>query len=1076
MGQSSLCENGVRDGIVKASLGEECDEMSTFNDAGCDVNCRVTTDWMCATVSEGATDQTCCQSHLNPYDNALDRVCRGQACEALTNLALGYTIQWDCSKHDVNECLQTNTCPTVNTVCHNLDSTNGTVADPMVGHECTCPPDKYGDKDFCSSSEFKTSFTIQSDGTKTDVDIRAAVTLLASVNDNHEKYTAGTPDAGGNINYSVEYLSRSAEAMRNLTAQVLGNPFGAGLVLDAGSVRSAVQLNGRGLTNTVVGGLAYVVDTFKRNVTTGRWSMTFNYEPGLVHSVASPYISRIGKAKDDAAFTNTMAQSFLISKFPCVDVSPAVFPTPCCLQEYRDEYYVGAFGDNITAMDDGVASCSAHTQTLNLFEWSSGDEMVKGLLDDVPDSTVTSDPANKQFTLHLSTDDITEKFAMKTPLEDSTGFKLRFFVGMNYISLLRDNEYLMTTASQIEFQISITPSLTFSFANEQSYSFVDRLNLQVVDTMYIDTVDLVTRHLQHVTMQVQIPNTYQVDPDGLFPTGSLRFAIADQIPDPDSPLWQNPCMTDDTMAGFMDTSAGQSWNTLYGGNTPLSDRYSNAMSQSCSTAKTMCINPTTIDQGLVEFTFPIGADAITQAMLESQGKRIFVTFLVSVIDDSDKKRFADVSAEAPLLEASMSAMCTQWEGELTLDKLTEVDMMVGLIKDDSDWNSSVSEYTDILDSNRLDGSDLVAGANRDNLIDLGAKHTSASSSLITLSIKPKIGLSTAFSNAHYITIDSYMSMHFLDEARYLEVYSKFQVDNTAPKPYTETISNGYTQLAFNNEVTTMCGTGYECGIRYGIGNGKALGNAAHSFTNEDAVGPFTTNDADAANFITSNLLTNSQFSNELAMGMTTTVKTRKGLDDAMKRAWYINPTFSWKRVGSDETNPYLTDYMIGVAAISLRDNAGAIVRRRLLSMHNGPKPSQKNRRSEGNTSTPESRLAEAVEKLKGSPIVGGAPALKFNSNLTQTILSIFSLAPEQGYAFVDLRFQITSVESNKELVAETISKHVKDHQAKFCPTCLQLYPVFTNVILSQETTIQSRRLLTTGNAIHYEVSTLIAHI
>jgi hypothetical protein len=207
--------------------------------------------------------------------------------------------------------------------------------------------------------------------------------------------------------------------MRDLTDHVRGlEPFGDGMLL-LGTVQSTVEVNGRGLTNTVVGGLAYVVNSLRRNATNGMWSMTFNYEPSMVHTVASPYISKIGKSRDDAAFTSTMSQSFLISKFPCVDVFPEVFPSPCCLEEYRDEYYVGAFAANITAMNAGVDSCSAHNETWNLFGWHSEDEMVKGLLDDVAGSTVTSDLHRKQFTLYLQQSDIVDKFGVKTDLEVS---------------------------------------------------------------------------------------------------------------------------------------------------------------------------------------------------------------------------------------------------------------------------------------------------------------------------------------------------------------------------------------------------------------------------------------------------------------------------------------------------------------------------------------------------------------------------------------------------------------------------------------------------------------------------------
>jgi hypothetical protein len=197
----SGCVNGVRDGIVDD--GEECDEMSKFADAGCDTNCRVLANWTCVKV---ASDQTCCKSYSNPYDTTLDQVCEGAACELLTDENLGYKIEWDCSKHDLNECLQPDICTIENMICRNLDSTSGNLTNLVTGYECVCPAEKYpaGDQAFCTSSQFKTSFTVQSTaGVKTVADIRA---IVAPPLDHHETYT--TTAANGDVFYDMEYLSR----------------------------------------------------------------------------------------------------------------------------------------------------------------------------------------------------------------------------------------------------------------------------------------------------------------------------------------------------------------------------------------------------------------------------------------------------------------------------------------------------------------------------------------------------------------------------------------------------------------------------------------------------------------------------------------------------------------------------------------------------------------------------------------------------------------------------------------------------------------------------------------------------
>lgn len=79
----------------------------------------------------------------------------------------------------------------------------------------------------------------------------------------------------------------------------------------------------------------------------------------------------------------------------------------------------------------------------------------------------------EQVKLHISQTDLsTQGLAKREPLPNGRqGYLLTFFVGMTYFTLLPTNA-LSVTASQVQVQLSVSNSLTFSFASAQDYSFL----------------------------------------------------------------------------------------------------------------------------------------------------------------------------------------------------------------------------------------------------------------------------------------------------------------------------------------------------------------------------------------------------------------------------------------------------------------------------------------------------------------------------------------------------------------------------------------------------------------------------
>jgi hypothetical protein len=69
--------------------------------------------------------------------------------------------------------------------------------------------------------------------------------------------------------------------------------------------------------------------------------------------------------------------------------------------------------------------------------------------------------------------------------------------------------------------------------------------------------------------------------------------------------------------------------------------------------------------------------------------------------------------------------------------------------------------------------------------------------------------------------------------------------------------------------------------------------------------------------------------------MTQLVRSKFEIDNYLRRAWYINPAVNWPTpgTGAAQSSLFLTDKMIGLAVVTLRDSATGVPRaRRLMSI------------------------------------------------------------------------------------------------------------------------------------------------
>lgn len=158
-----------------------------------------------------------------------------------------------------------------------------------------------------------------------------------------------------------------------------------------------------------------------------------------------------------------------------------------------------------------------------------------GLFSDYPNSQVRRlGPDRVQ--LLISEDDLRNSFSIRQNLTSAGlgtpngGYKLQFFVGMSYFTLLPANA-ISTIASQTQVTVMVTNSLTFSFASEQDYTFLKYITMGLHQNKWVDSL-LVERRMQFVKVGVVLPTGMQQNmKTGLIPLASIRFAIAKTMPD-----------------------------------------------------------------------------------------------------------------------------------------------------------------------------------------------------------------------------------------------------------------------------------------------------------------------------------------------------------------------------------------------------------------------------------------------------------------------------------------------------------------------------------------------------------------
>jgi hypothetical protein len=451
-------------------------------------------------------------------------------------------------------------------------------------------------------------------------------------------------------------------------------------IQDAQSTISTID-NSFGAVSTMLAGFA--VDSVTWDVSNNRWIVNTRYVNDLEDTVTGMYLSKVGAAP----YSSDTLDTFFVSQHPCTDTFSV-----CCMLHFRDHYITGVLGQNIT---DKLGTCGNDIQAMdtnNLFNNQQNDYLIDNLFANYPTSSVHR-ASEQSVQLIISNRDLIDSFSTQTPVMTglTTGKKYQFFVGMSYFKLLPTNA-MSTTASQTQVTVVVTDGLTFSFAAEQGYTFVNYITMSLYQNKYVGS--LVVRYLQFVKVGVVLPAGIQQNMDsGLIPLSSIRFAVATKVPDQgNDQLWVNPCYSSGDNAMW---DISQTWRSIY----------ANGAAQQCATQHNMCTNPVgqILQTNLVEFFFPIGDHTINDTHINSPTAYfIFVYFDLSVVDSNGRNSVSRLFAQAPITALSLSKACESIEVAVNLMEASVVNLAIGMGANSADWASSVKQFDDVIQQNAAD--------------------------------------------------------------------------------------------------------------------------------------------------------------------------------------------------------------------------------------------------------------------------------------------------------------------------------------------------------------------------------------
>ena len=315
----------------------------------------------------------------------------------------------------------------------------------------------------------------------------------------------------------------------------------------------------------------------------------------------------------------------------------------------------------------------------------------------------------------------------------------------------------------------------------------------------------------------------------------------------------------------------------------------------------------------MSFVFPLGVDALSSSLAQyDEGailtQSLFFDFYMQFRDMSSGLRLLErIRTRSSISRQNMAVLCSEQTLKIQLRDMLQISMVAGLLRNDTDFNNSVTFIENVQKKN--DG--MVCDANVPDSSCLKSPPVGMGSITFLVLGKPEFfGTSAQIMNK--IRMESMFSVYFLSELKKIAVLNLINKNRAFQFLEGETIENT-TQLMPSDALLKLCPLhivpgNFGCISRYEIENGlldfqtSSLFDfssdrfANDTFANPDAI------DAMLSDWAGYSALGESDFTRESVNQHAKVVIDKFNINDRFKRAYILSPEIPWTKTALQELN------------------------------------------------------------------------------------------------------------------------------------------------------------------------------